>query len=70
MADKIVIHMRLGGATRQRIEQVRSLCALESNNEAVRYLIARGLEACGGKVNGKRFEAPNSGGKEGGLPFE
>lgn len=70
MADKIVIHMRLGGATRQRIEQVRSVCALESNNEAVRYLIARGLEALGGKVNGKPFEAPNVRGKQGGPPID
>lgn len=55
MTDKIVIHMRLAGDAKVAVERVRETCSLTSNNDAVRYLIARGLESMAPQLNSKAF---------------
>lgn len=53
MSEKIVIHMRLGGAAKETVERVRDMCALPSNNEAVRYLMTRGIESLSGQLGNR-----------------
>lgn len=53
--DTIVIHMRVEGSTKKALEEVREMCCLPSNNETVRYLMARGLESLSPQRNAKAF---------------